>query len=83
MPVVRSRYNGLYINVPADAAGVMGRFATAGGNELVFDQKSIKNGRSQRFDRENEEPVRIDSTETKPARKRSKPAADTNAEQMA
>lgn len=47
MPQIRSRTNGLIINIPADAAGVIGRFATAGGNDLIFDKASLgmKNGK--------------------------------------
>lgn len=36
MPTVQSRTNGLIINIPAQARGVLGRFATRGDNELVF-----------------------------------------------
>lgn len=38
MPQVRSRVNGLVINIPADAAGVVGRFGTKNGNDLVFEK---------------------------------------------
>ena len=36
MASVQSRRNGLIISVPADARGVVGRFNTAGDNELIF-----------------------------------------------
>lgn len=36
MPQVQSRVNGLIINIQPQAKGVLGRFATNGGNELVF-----------------------------------------------
>lgn len=39
---VQSRVNGLLINVPTDARGVIGRFASQGGNELVFAPLSDK-----------------------------------------
>jgi hypothetical protein len=42
MPVIQSRVNGLKINIPADARGVVSRFETKGGNELVFDARSLK-----------------------------------------
>jgi len=42
MPVIESRVNGLKINIPADARGVVHRFATKGGNELVFNARSLK-----------------------------------------
>ena len=38
MPSIKSRVNGLIINIPADARGVVGRFKTQGGNELIFNQ---------------------------------------------
>lgn len=38
MPVVQSRVNGLKINIPADAAGVVGRYASKGDNELIFEK---------------------------------------------
>jgi hypothetical protein len=36
MPSVQSRINGLIIDVPADARGVLRRFTSKGDNELVF-----------------------------------------------
>lgn len=36
--LVQSRANGLVIAVPPDARGVVGRFNTQGGNELIFTQ---------------------------------------------
>lgn len=42
MPQVESRRNGIIVNIPADARNVIGRFATKGDNELVFDQASVK-----------------------------------------
>lgn len=40
MRSVQSRVNGLQVAIPPDAIGVIGRFATKGGNELVFEQES-------------------------------------------
>jgi hypothetical protein len=42
MPSVQSRVNGLIIDVPADASGVLRRFKTPGDNELIF--AGIKGG---------------------------------------
>jgi hypothetical protein len=42
MPVVQSRVNGIKINIPADARNIVHRFATKGGNELIFNAKSLK-----------------------------------------
>lgn len=39
---VQSRVNGLLINIPTDARGIIGRFASQGGNELVFAPISDK-----------------------------------------
>lgn len=36
MPQVQSAVNGLVINIPAQAKGLLGRFATQGDNRLVF-----------------------------------------------
>lgn len=47
MPQVKSRVNGLIINIPADAAGVVQRFATQGGNELIFE-KQKSSGKPQK-----------------------------------
>lgn len=41
MPSIQSSRNGLKINIPADARGVIGRFATKGDNELIFDKASL------------------------------------------
>lgn len=49
MPTIKSRVNGLQIEVPADAAGVVRRFGTPGDNELIFD-KQAKPARSKRGD---------------------------------
>jgi len=38
MPQIRSAVNGLIINIPSDAAGVVARFHTQGDNELIFDR---------------------------------------------
>lgn len=44
MALVKSRVNGLIINIPADARGVISNhFMTAGDNELVFDPKTPTN----------------------------------------
>lgn len=42
MPVVQSRVNGIKINIPADAAGVVGRYASKGDNELIFEKTRNK-----------------------------------------
>lgn len=49
MPNVKSRTNGLIIGIPADAAGVVGRFATKGDNELVFENPRPKQARPTAF----------------------------------
>lgn len=36
MPSIQSRVNGLIITIPAQARGLLGRFATKGENDLVF-----------------------------------------------
>lgn len=36
MPQIQSRVNGLIINIPPQAKGLLGRFATNGDNQLVF-----------------------------------------------
>lgn len=41
MPSIQSSRNGLKINIPADARGVIGRFATKGDNELIFNKSSL------------------------------------------
>lgn len=38
MPTIKSRVNGLLVSIPADARGILNRFATRGGNELVFEE---------------------------------------------
>ena len=38
MPQVMSKVNGLIINIPADAKGVINRFKSEGDNELIFDR---------------------------------------------
>lgn len=55
MSQVRSRRNGLILNIPADARGVVSRFATQGGNELIFDQP--RNTRAAPEDK----PLRVES----------------------
>lgn len=58
MPTVKSRFNGLIINIPADARGVTGRFYSQGGNELIFDQSAKA---KQKSSAEQDAPVKIDS----------------------
>lgn len=53
MPSIKSRVNGLIVAIPPDAGRVVNRFATQGGNELIFEQQ-----RNQRF-RGDDEPVRV------------------------
>jgi hypothetical protein len=55
MPVVKSRFNGLQVNIPQDARGVVGRFFSQGGNELIFDQ------RASRAKIEPEAPLKVES----------------------
>lgn len=71
MPQVRSRVNGLIINIPADARGIIGRYATQGGNELIFDKRSL-NGAPK----PSEKPVTIESLNPDPG----SPAARTQAD---
>ena len=56
MPVVQSRVNGIKINIPADAAGVVGRYASKGDNELIFEKPRTKAPKD-------EEPTVVESIE--------------------
>lgn len=71
MPSVKSRYNGLIINIPSDARGVANRFYTQGGNELIFDQS--KRGKVKV---EPDTPVKIDSEAPDDAKKGNTHEAD-------
>jgi hypothetical protein len=68
---VQSRVNGLVITVPPQAAGMLGRFATKGENELVFVKpKGVKPADSKGGEN-NLKPVTIESltidSNTKPS----------------
>jgi hypothetical protein len=66
MPQVKSRYNGLIVTVPADARGVIGRFHTQGGNELIFEQNAKQ---KQKAMQEQDEPVKVKSEAPDPGSK--------------
>ena len=57
MPMVQSRVNGLRIFIPTEARGVIGRFATQQGNELIFVKPTDKNIRET----QSEEPLEVQS----------------------
>ena len=69
MPQVKSAVNGLIINIPADAAGVVRRFASDGDNELIFDKSSLA-GNSKAAGKASA-PVKIGGEKTSRARPRS------------
>lgn len=49
MAYVTSRVNGLQIQIPADARGVIPRFSTKGANQLVFaDQTPEKTDKARK-----------------------------------
>jgi len=60
---VKSARNGLILNVPTDARGVIGRFATKGDNELVFENPT------NRKPPKDDKPVKLvtDGSNEKPA----------------
>lgn len=62
MAQVKSRFNGLIVNIPSDARGIVGRFQTQGGNELIFEQDARKRAAP-------EEPVKIESQAPDPGAK--------------
>lgn len=57
---VQSRVNGLLINIPTDARNITGRFASQGGNELVFAPLSEK------LKQVEEEDLKIDTSGAEP-----------------
>jgi len=67
MPQVKSAVNGLIINIPADAAGVVRRFASDGDNELIFDKSSLSGKQTAKASA----PVKIGSEPKGRARPRS------------
>jgi len=71
MPQVRSKVNGLIINIPADAAGVINRFKTDGDNELIFERDSLVSARAGK----NTAPMKVESETKSRARPRSAAAA--------
>ena len=70
MPQVRSRVNGLIINIPADAAGVINRFKTDGDNELIFERDSLVNAKVTK----KAAPMKVESEAKGRTRPRSEPA---------
>lgn len=61
MPNITSRVNGIHIAVPAEAKGILGRFATQGGNELIFDKPRGVRPADAKNGENNAAAVRIDS----------------------
>jgi hypothetical protein len=68
MPQVQSRVNGLIVNIPADARNVVGRFATKGGNELIFE--NLPKSRRRAVDQEEAMVVESLTSEPKAGKKR-------------
>lgn len=72
MPQVRSKVNGLIINIPSDAAGVINRFKSVGDNELIFEGGSIADTASVA---KKSAPMKVESETKNRARPRSSAAA--------
>lgn len=72
MPQIQSRVNGLIVNIPAQAKGLLGRFATKGDNELVFVKPKGVTPADAKNGENHTKPVTVEST-TIPA---STPAED-------
>ena len=66
MPQVRSKVNGLIINIPSDAAGVIPRFKSAGDNELIFEPDSLVGAAGKKS-----APMKVESETKSRARPRS------------
>lgn len=62
MPNIQSRVNGLIVNIPAQARGLLGRFATRGDNELVFVKPKGVVPADAKSGENNTKPVTIEST---------------------
>ena len=62
MPSIQSRVNGLIVNIPAQAKGLLGRFATRGDNELVFVKPKGVVPADAKSGENNTKPVTIEST---------------------
>lgn len=60
MPMVQSKVNGLRIFIPAVAKGIIGRFATQNGNELVFVKPTAKNSQAENEERLTRDPSPAD-----------------------
>lgn len=69
MPQVQSRVNGLIINIPAQAKGLLGRFATRGDNELTFVKPKGVTPADAKTGENNAKPVVVESTTIDPKAK--------------
>lgn len=69
MPQVRSKVNGLIINIPADAAGVINRFKSDGDNALIFERGNTADAVKKSA------PMKVESETKSRARPRSAEAA--------
>lgn len=59
---IQSRRNGLIISLPRDATSMLGRFATKGDNELIFEEVKKSTAKvSKARKAEIEKPVTIES----------------------
>lgn len=61
MPNIQSRVNGLIVNIPAQAKGLLGRFATRGDNELVFVKPKGVTPADAKTGENNTKPVTVES----------------------
>lgn len=61
MPSIQSRVNGLVVHIPAQAKGLLGRFATRGDNELVFVKPKGVVPADAKSGENNTKPVTIES----------------------
>ena len=61
MPHIQSRVNGLIVNIPAQAKGLLGRFATRGDNELVFVKPKGVTPADAKTGENNAKPVTVES----------------------
>lgn len=61
MPHIQSRVNGLIVNIPAQAKGLLGRFATRGDNELVFVKPKGVIPADSKTGENNAKPVTVES----------------------
>lgn len=65
MPTIQSRVNGLIVTIPAQAKGLLGRFATKGENELVFVKPKNVRPADAPNGENNAKPERIEIAPTK------------------